>query len=205
MLTALKKLLPAFALLVIALALFLRTPQFARMYYPYLYREAIEANAAAFGLDPLLIAAVTRTESKFDPRAVSRKGALGLMQIMPATAEWIAPRLGVGDFHVELLFEPETNIRFGSWYLADLNREFGGRLDVVIVAYNAGRGKVSGWLAEGVWSGNFEDKDNIPYAESRVFLTRVRQAYEQYIRLYRNSTEFGSLRSEVRENSSAGK
>jgi soluble lytic murein transglycosylase len=185
LLIVLKKLLPVFALLVISLILFLRTPHFARLYYPYLYREVIETNADAFGLDPLLLAAVTRTESKFDPRAVSRKGALGLMQIMPATAEWIAPRLGVGDFRKEMLFDPETNIRFGSWYLADLKREFGGRLDVVIVAYNAGRGKVSGWLADGVWSGNFDDKDNIPYAESRVFLARVRHAYAQYIRLYK--------------------
>lgn len=185
MLIALKKLLPAFALLVIALALFLRTPYFARMYYPYPYREIVETNAAAFGLDPLLITAVMRTESKFEPRAVSRKGALGLMQIMPSTAEWIAPRLGVNNFRAEMLFEPEINIRFGSWYLAELETEFEGRLDVVIVAYNAGRGKVRGWLANGVWSGCFEDKENIPYAESRIFLRRVRHAYAQYIRLYK--------------------
>lgn len=182
-----RKLLPVAALFVLAVVLVLRTPHFARLYYPFPYREAIEANAAAFGLDPLLVAAVTRTESKFDPRAVSRKGALGLMQIMPATAEWIAPRLGVGDFRAEMLFEPETNIRFGAWYLADLSAEFGGSLDVVIVAYNAGRGKVSAWLADGDWSGSFEDRENIPYAETRVFLTRVRHAYAQYIRLYREA------------------
>jgi len=184
LLIVLKKLLPVVVLLVLTMILLLRTPYFARLYYPLPYREIIETNAAAFGLDPLLITAVMRTESKFKPRAVSRKGALGLMQIMPSTAEWIAPRLGVTDFRAEMLFEPETNIRFGSWYLAELAAEFEGRLDVVIVAYNAGRGKVRGWLDSGVWSGRFEDKENIPYAESRIFLRRVRNAYMQYIRLY---------------------
>lgn len=175
-----------FALIVaLILAGFFCTPYFSKFYYPYRYREIIEANAFAYGVDPLLVAAVIRVESKFHPKALSRKGAMGLMQIMPATAEWVAPQVGIDNFREEMLFEPEINIRLGSWYLASLAEEFDGRLDVVIVAYNAGRGKVSGWLAEGVWSGRFADREDIPFPESRVFLWRVRRAYDSYIRLYR--------------------
>lgn len=169
--------------LVLLVALF-QTPQVGRLYYPYRYRQDIEANAAIYGVDPYLVAAVIRVESKFNPDAVSRKGALGLMQIMPTTAEWIASQVGFSDFQEEMLLDPEVNIRLGTWYLANLAKEFDGRTDVVIAAYNGGRGQVNRWLEDGVWNGNFDERANIPFPETRNFLLKVRVTYRQYQKLY---------------------
>lgn len=172
-------------LLAVFLAVFTRTPQFGRLYYPYRYREIIETHAARNNVDPLLVAAVIRVESKFNPEAVSRKGAIGLMQIMPSTAEWIAGQLGVSDFSEEMLFDADLNIRFGSWYLSNLSDEFDGRLEVVIASYNGGRGHVKLWLEQGTWSGDYEDSSQIPFSETRNFLFRVWRAYQSYTQLYR--------------------
>ncbi len=161
-------------------------PQFGRIYYPYRYRQIVEDNAAAYGVDPLLVAAVIRVESKFHPDAISHKGAKGLMQIMPATAEWIAPQAGVMDFQEELLMDPEINIRLGTWYLASLAKEFNGRTVVVIAAYNGGRGQVGRWLEEGVWNGSYDEVANIPFPETRNFVLKVKNAYCQYQKLYKN-------------------
>jgi len=182
----LKRLLVAAVLLALSAVWFVRTPHFERLYYPYHYRAIIESQAADNGLDPLLVAAIIHVESKFDPQAVSRKGALGLMQIMPSTAAWIAYQLHVTGFYTEMLFDPEVNIKFGTWYMANLGQEFGDRLEVVVVAYNAGRGNVKEWLTEGIWSGEFADRGSIPFPESRQFLLRVRTAHAAYIRLYRS-------------------
>ncbi|MBS4023198.1 MAG: lytic transglycosylase domain-containing protein [Dethiobacter sp.] len=169
-----------------SLALFTRTPQFGRLYYPYRYREIIESQARRYDIDPLLVAAIIRVESKFHPDAVSRKGAIGLMQIMPSTAEWIAAQLDISDFSADMLFDPEINIRFGSWYLSSLAKEFDARLDVVIASYNGGRGHVSSWLQQGTWSGRYEDRRDIPFSETRLFLFKVYNAYNSYTTLYAN-------------------
>ena len=93
-----------FAVIMTALlvALF-HTPQLGRLYYPYSYRQTIETNAARYGVDPLLVAAVIRVESKYKPDAVSAKGALGLMQIMPSTADWIATQVGIDNLTEEMI------------------------------------------------------------------------------------------------------
>lgn len=174
-----------FALLMIGLvAAFMQTPQFGRLYYPYNYREIIEANAAEFGVDPLLVAAVIRVESKFNREAVSSRGALGLMQVMPATARWIAPQIGLPELTEAQIMDPAINIRLGTWYLANLSSEFDGRLDIIIAAYNAGRGQVNQWLGEQIWSGSFADRANIPFPETRHFLFKVRASYDRYRALY---------------------
>ncbi|NLZ92553.1 MAG: lytic transglycosylase domain-containing protein [Firmicutes bacterium] len=175
-----------FALLILGLfVMLLRTPQLGRLFYPYPYRQTIEKYGMEYRIDPLLVAAVIHTESKFNPEAVSHKGALGLMQIMPSTAHWIAQQLQLGPLTKEQIMEPETNIRLGTWYLANLTAEFNGRLDVVIAAYNGGRGQVGRWLARGVWSGSYADREAIPFPETRQFLFKVRTAYQRYQELYR--------------------
>ncbi|MBT9139630.1 MAG: Soluble lytic murein transglycosylase [Dehalococcoidia bacterium] len=163
---------------------FLRSPQVGRILYPYFYREVIERYAASYGVDPLLVAAVIRVESKFDQNAVSRRGALGLMQLMPATANWIAPQLGITVLTEEMILTSEINIRLGTWYLANLATEFNHNRELILAAYNAGRGQVSGWLAEGVWSGSYEDVADIPFLETRNYVSKVRAAYNRYQALY---------------------
>jgi soluble lytic murein transglycosylase len=171
-------------LLVLMTLLFIRTPHFARLYYPYRYQQEIEASAREYGVDPLLVAAIIRVESKFHPHAISKKGAMGLMQIMPTTAHWIASQAGMDNFNEKMLLEPEINIQLGTWYLASLDKQFDQRLDVVIAAYNGGRGQVGRWLEEGTWTGNFADSEQIPFPETRQFLSKVRKAYHNYSRLY---------------------
>lgn len=160
-----------------------------RWAYPLHYRDAIAAHAAGAGLDPALVAAVIRVESGFDPQAVSPRGARGLMQVMPATGEWVASQIGVTGFEVADLHDPETNIEIGTWYLADLLRTFDGDLVLALAAYNGGRGNVSRWLEDqtqaAVREGSLDQRlAAIPFAETRRFVRRVLDGYRVYRLLY---------------------
>lgn len=97
-----------------------------RAQHPLYYADTITAYADAQGLDPALVAAVILCESSYDPKAESRLGARGLMQLMPDTAEWVAHKLGEdgADYSFDNLYDPQTNIRFGTWYLGYLSRPF---------------------------------------------------------------------------------
>ncbi len=174
-------------LYIVALAAFIIVFSFQHwisIFYPQPHHEEIMKWSDEYGVDPNLVFAIVRAESKFEPRAVSSKGALGLMQIMPDTGLWIAGQLGNKNFQTEILFEPEINIRYGCWYLADLCREFKGNLPLVIAAYNAGRGRVQTWQNEGVWSGELAEAENIPYYETRNYLNIVWNNYKAYQNIY---------------------
>ena len=151
--------------------------------YPYDYRSYIETSAESRRTDPFLVAAVIKHESKFEPRARSDGGARGLMQLMPATAEWIARQLGE-PFTEEYLYDPALNIRYGVWYLAELEREFGGNDILALAAYNAGRGNVRDWMERFHWTEQFDEIEAIPYPETRFYVRRVLEDREQYKRLY---------------------
>ena len=172
-------------IIALLIAAFWRTPQVRRLQYPYSYREIIEANAAIYGVDPLLVTSVIREESKFNAEAVSRRGALGLMQLMPSTAHWIAPQVGINNLTDEMLLDPEINIQLGTWYLANLSNEFASRTNVVIASYNAGRGTVASWIEKDIWNGSYEDSARIPFGETRIFLQKVMRSYQNYQELYR--------------------
>ncbi len=116
-----------------------------RVLYPAGDLDLVRTCAEAAELDPDLVCAVVRAESRFRPGAVSPRGAIGLMQIMPETAAWIAQKLGVTASELQ---DPETNLRFGTWYLRYLIDRFGA-LDVALAAYNAGPTRVDEWLTEG--------------------------------------------------------
>ena len=118
--------LAAFILLFGLTCSLLSSPRLEKLFYPFHYREEILAAAAEQQIDPLLIAAVIQAESGFREDAVSAEGARGLMQLLPSTARWIAERRGESDFHPDKLFDPRYNIAAGSWYLADLLRQFHG-------------------------------------------------------------------------------
>ena len=151
--------------------------------YPFEYRSYIETSAESRRTDPFLVAAVIKHESKFEPRARSDGGARGLMQLMPATAEWIARQLGE-PFTEEYLYDPALNIRYGVWYLAELEREFGGNDILALAAYNAGRGNVRDWMERFHWTEQFDEIEAIPYPETRFYVRRVLEDREQYKRLY---------------------
>lgn len=160
-------------------------PGLGRLLYPVPYRGAVEQAAAETGLDPYLIVSVMRVESGFNPRAVSPRGARGLMQVMPETGAWVARQLGVDRFHPDQLFDPETSLRFGAWYLAHLQKVFGGRLAAALAAYNGGQANVRQWLETRRWDGRFETAAQIPFTETRTYVQRVNRAYRSYRLLYR--------------------
>ena len=164
----------------------LGSPRLGRLFHPFRYREEIMAAAAEQQIDPLLIAAVIRTESGFRENAVSPEGARGLMQLMPSTARWIAERNSESGYHPDKLFEPHYNISAGSWYLADLLRQFDGSVVIALAAYNGGRGHVQRWLEEGIWDGSEEGLARIPFGETRDFVRRALDHYRSYRELYGN-------------------
>ena len=144
--------------------------------YPVHYEDTIEAASEHHGVDPLLACAVIKCESDWDESAHSAAGAIGLMQVMPLTAETMAA-LGYVDadaWDPNALTDPEVNIEYGCAYLGYLQSHLSS-LDEVIAAYNAGIGAVQGWIAEG---GTIPD--DVEFAETRVYLDRVRNAYEGY-------------------------
>ena len=119
-----------------------------RAQHPLYYGDLVLSYSASQGLDPALVAAVILSESSFDPMAESRVGARGLMQLMEDTAAWIAHKLKEDgpSYTFDLLYDPEVNIRYGTWYLGYLSRRYDGDATKVICAYHAGQGNVDAWL-----------------------------------------------------------
>ncbi len=158
---------------------------FWRLLYPIYYEESIRTEAAAYGIDPLMVAAVIRVESKFKEENVSHVGAIGLMQLMPDTAQWIAKESGIPYNGTEDLSNPQTNIQMGVWYLSFLNKEFKGNWVAAVAAYNAGQGRVNRWLHKDyVWDGQLDTADQIPVGETRHYVQRVFYSYDKYKELY---------------------
>lgn len=152
--------------------------------YPFPYQDKVFENAVKNEVDPFLVAAVIRTESKFVAVARSPKGAMGLMQMMPETGQWVAEQLGESGFAAEMLNDPGISIRFGTWYLASLQKEFKDNDILVLAAYNGGRGNVKQWMRQYGWEQGFRDIDQIPYRETREYVKKVLRAQERYRDLY---------------------
>ena len=152
--------------------------------YPVAYVDEIRSGAEEFGLDPYFVIAVVRCESSFDADAVSHRGAIGLMQVMPDTGTWIAHKLGMDDTYSEsTLYDPATNIRFGCWYLNFVSGRFDGREREMIAAYNAGHRTVENWLEDPAYA-----QDGaltvIPYDDAALYYERVTAARAAYVELY---------------------
>lgn len=147
------------------------------------YRQIIFQWSQEYGLDPYLVAAVIRQESKFQPNATSYQGARGLMQILPETGRWAAEQMGVA-FRPEMLYEADYNIRMGCWYLAHQLKQFRGGIVPALAAYNGGQRNVREWLSEERWTGEEHTIDQIPFPETRHYVRRVMQSYERYQQVY---------------------
>jgi soluble lytic murein transglycosylase len=152
--------------------------------YPLGYPSWINQYAQKRNLDPAFLSAVILEESHFDPQALSPAGARGLMQVLPATASQIVQREKVNAYSESLLFDPEVNLRLGSWYLSSLVEEFRGREIGALAAYNAGPHVVREWLAKNPTAPEDEFVENIPYAETRNYVIRVLGSTQVYRRLY---------------------
>jgi soluble lytic murein transglycosylase len=144
---------------------------YERVRYPLRYETIIRGHAKNYDLEPAMIAAVIYQESRFRPYARSGSGAIGLMQVMPETAKGIALRTGGTEFEVGDLFDPELNVRYGSWYLRHLLDRYGGDERLALAAYNAGQRRVDEWRRRG---------GRIEFEETREYVERVDELEEIY-------------------------
>lgn len=144
--------------------------------YPLKYPSIIERYAKEYGLDKNTIAGLIFTESGFNSKSVSPVGAMGLMQIMPGTAQGIAERMGDQDFKKEKLFDPETNIRYGCFYLKEKFDTYNQDLTLVLIAYNAGEGTAD----------HYRENPNLDILprETQGFIRRVRSITNRYQQVY---------------------
>lgn len=163
--------------------LFSRRPRITVEVYPMEYEALIRARSAENGVDPALTAAVILAESSYRPDALSRANAQGLMQILPPTAQWIAEKFG--ETYAEgSLYDPDTNVKYGCWYMGYLVRRFHGNLMCSIAAYHAGQGTVDEWLANPEYSSDGIALSRIPSETTDTYVKRVLKYYEKYQELY---------------------
>ena len=151
--------------------------------YPVAYEAEIRRYARENGIDPAWPAAVILAESSYQPEAVSSANAQGLMQLLPDTAAWVAGKYD--EVYAEgCLFEPETNIKYGCWYLGYLLRRFDGNLVCATAAYHAGQGQVDAWLQDPECSDDGVTLKHIPSQATDTYVKRVLEYYEKYVELY---------------------
>jgi soluble lytic murein transglycosylase len=150
---------------------------------PLSYESVIRQEAQNEHLNPALVAAVIYAETKFDPRT-SPTGALGLMQIEPATAEFLAQRSGATAFSLADLAHPATNIAYGCYYLRYLLNRYRHSETLALAAYNGGETNVDNWLAQAHAAGVRFTLDSIPFAQTRAYVQRVEHAQHQYVQKY---------------------
>ena len=158
-------------------------PRVLRAIFPWPNRQAVEAEAAEFGVDPLLFVAIVRQESVFDAEALSPAGARGLAQLTPGTAALTARGLDV-TFYPDWITVPDLNLHLGAAHLDELLRRFGGRVDAAVAAYNAGVAPVRRWLARAGTADPDEFVELIPYQETRGYVRAVLRNREVYRALY---------------------
>lgn len=170
--------------LILFFIIFINIKSIFKSFYPMKYEDNIIKYSERYSINPCLVAAVIRTESNFNENAVSHRGAFGLMQIMPDTAIWIAEKMELKDFKVENLYDTEVNIAMGCWYLDNLSIEFNGNIDLVLAAYNGGRGNVQKWLKNREYSTDGKSLNNIPFEETDKYVKKVKTNYNIYLKLY---------------------
>lgn len=167
-------------LLIIFTVFLLETKVIHKLIYPRKYSQYVEKYSREFNLDENLVYSVIKAESKFRKEAISYKGAKGLMQISDITRDWAVDELKLGDIDI---FDPQTNIMIGCWYINKLYKEF-GNLDLVIAAYNGGSGNVSKWLDNCDYSKDGKQLHNIPFEETSNYLKKVKKNYSKYNEIY---------------------
>ncbi len=186
---------PLIIILIVAAILFgflfdMILTQIERVIYPKPdeYSAFVEKYALEYGVSEELVYSVIKTESGFDSSAVSNKGAIGLMQMMPTTFEWLTNDILREHLDKGMLYDPETNIKYGTYYLSRLYNRFGD-WNTAIAAYNGGEGNVSEWLSDTRYSddGKKLNVDKIPdeFAETENYVKKVNKALKKYKELYK--------------------
>jgi soluble lytic murein transglycosylase len=152
--------------------------------YPLKYKNYVKEYSQEFGIDEATIFSIIRAESSFNPQAVSKSGAIGLMQVMPSTALMLAGELNIEGFNTDMLYEPQINIRLGVFYYKKMLEKFGGR-ETALAAYNAGEGNVSSWLQNAAYTKDGKNLSHIPFKETSDYVKKINKNYRIYkVRVY---------------------
>ncbi|MGB9597728.1 MAG: lytic transglycosylase domain-containing protein, partial [Candidatus Poribacteria bacterium] len=173
--------------------------------YPASYSDLVFKYSKSNKIDPYLVFAVILEESRFDPNAISRSNANGLMQVMPDTGKYIAKQIDLKKFSVENLFDPDTNIKLGSWYMSNLINSFNNyiksyfsnknidkqsldyneiALILAVGGYNGGPNRIKNWIEEYEIDDIDEFVESIPIQETKNYIKKVMDSYETYKSLY---------------------
>ncbi len=168
---------------------FLVAPGVDEALYPRKYQEIVEQYAKQYDVPVNLVYAVIRTESDFKSDAISSAGAIGLMQMMPSTFRWLSDDMLGECLKDEMLYDAETNIRYGVYYLRRLYDRYGDWM-TVCAAYNGGSGRVDGWLKDKTLTDQHGNliASRIPIGETRAYVRKIQKAYLAYERLYPTGT-----------------
>ena len=151
--------------------------------YPLKYSEYVEKYAKEYNIDKYLVYAIIKAESNFEEEAKSASNAIGLMQIMEATAMETANKIDL-DVSENDLFNPELNIKIGLKYFTNLLEKYNNNYNLAIIAYNAGIGNVDKWIQDGIIKADGTDIENVPFKETNNYVRKILRDYEIYIKLY---------------------
>ncbi|MCL1804830.1 MAG: lytic transglycosylase domain-containing protein [Clostridiales bacterium] len=146
--------------------------------------EIIAPLCVELGEELPLVLAVIQVESRFRENAVSPRGAVGLMQVMPDTAGWVAEQWGLEGYTEDKLLQREWNLTIGMTYLRYLRQQFPESLAQALAAYNAGPSRVRSWQSAGEWDGSESRLEDVPYPETKNYVRRVLKAYASYRKIY---------------------
>lgn len=152
--------------------------------YPIKFKTEIITNCKIFNVSPALVASVINAESRYNTNAISNKGAMGLMQILPSTATWIATQIGQKNFKPADLLISETNIKMGCFYLNYLSQKF-FNLTTILSAYNAGEGVVFSWLSSKKLSADGKLLNEIPYKQTEMYVKKIDSNMKFYLKVYK--------------------
>jgi soluble lytic murein transglycosylase len=152
--------------------------------FPRPYWDSLRRNAEENGLDPYMVSALIRQESEFNPSAVSRANALGLMQLLPRTGKGEARELGLKGYSNDSLFDPNINIELGTRYFRKMVDHFNGQVEYALAAYNAGDNRVEEWRNSGTYRDIDEFVESIPFTETREYVQAIVRNAEVYKLVY---------------------
>lgn len=158
--------------------------EYWRYLFPLGWEDSLRARSERHRLDPYLVAALIRQESEYNPSARSPAGALGLMQVMPATGRGLFRRLGIPGFSSRKLTSPDLSIRLGTFHLKEVLAQFDGQVEKALAGYNAGDRRVPQWMELGPFREPSEFVETIPFSETRGYVQSVLRNREMYAQVY---------------------
>jgi len=159
-------------------------PVYWQLLFPRPYWDELTANAQKNGLDPYLVASLIRQESEFNPGAVSRANAYGLMQLLPSVGKSEAKKAGIKKFSTNMLLNPAINLQLGTMDLRETLARYSGQAEYALASYNAGDTPVRQWMAVGDYKDMPEWVESIPYSETREYVQAIIRNREIYRAVY---------------------